>query len=547
MANPWDNDPIVAAPKGVSTQPWENDAIVSPTASPQQSTGLDIAKSAGSGLAQGTMDLIGLPGTISDALNNLTGAGLHAGYRAATGAANYLQGNGYIPQEPAPGSFFAGEAVPPSFGSGHAIRADVSDLTNGASEYKPQTTPGQFAQTASSFIPGAVAFGGASPSNIIKYGVIPGLGSEAAGETADKIAPNTVAGPIARVAGAMLAPLGPAAFNKVISPMGGAISPERAALNAIMEREGIDLTAGQQTGSKALRYKESQLGGAAAQNFAERQGDQFTGAIMQRIGSNSTRATPEAIQEAGQRIGQQFDGLAARNAIVPDQQFSQDLGNTLRTYIDNTNPSMRIPVIQNTVSDLAVNAAQGPINGAKYQELSSMLGSRIRNASGEELEAYQSLHSALDDAMERSIAANNPSDLGAWQDARNQYRNLLVVEKVATAAGENARQGIISPAALRSAVTNIGGRRNFARGQGDFADLARAGEGTMAPLPDSGTASRMESLIPGGLGTATGAGLGSLFGNPMIGAALGAVVPNLAGRAALTSVGRNYLANQVMS
>lgn len=511
----------------------------------QTSTAGDIAKSAGSGFAQGAMDLLGTPGTISDALNTGFGAALKGGYKLATGVGNYLQGEGFTPEAPAEGSFFAGNAVPASVASGANIRENVSDLTGGATEYQPQTTAGEYAQTGASFVPGAVAFGGVSPANIARYGILPGVASEGAGQATE----GTAAEPYARVAAALLAPALPNLGARVISPMGGRISPERGALNDIMKREGIDLTAGQQTGSKALKYRESQMGGGAAQNFTERQGEQFTAAIMKRVGSNATRATPEAVQEAGQRIGGMFDDLASRNNVIPDPKFSADLGDTLRGYVANTNPSSRIPIIENKIADLVADAAKGQISGRKYQQVASEIGEKIRGAKGEELEAFQGIRSALDDAMERSIAATNPGDLGLWKEARNSYRNLLVVEKAVTGAGEAARHGLISPQQLRGAVTQIQGRRNFARGQGDFADLARAGEGTMAPLPDSGTPGRIGAMmVPGAVGGATGAGISTALGlGPLPGVLAGAAIPAIAGRAALTGVGRKYLANQLIS
>ncbi|MEG7677006.1 hypothetical protein U2060_14805, partial [Listeria monocytogenes] len=52
--------------------------------------------------------------------------------------------------------------------------------------YKPQTTAGKFAETAGEFIPGAMALPangvGSMASNAVKYGVVPGLASEAAGQ-----------------------------------------------------------------------------------------------------------------------------------------------------------------------------------------------------------------------------------------------------------------------------------------------------------------------------------------------------------------------------
>ena len=59
--------------------------------------------------------------------------------------------------------------------------------------------------------------------------------------------------------------------------------------------------------------------------------------------------------------------------------------------------------------------------------------------------------------------------------------------------GRRGARGITRSAqalARKNGDTVTQNRRAYARGQGDFADLARAGEGVMKPLPNSGTAPR---------------------------------------------------------
>ena len=55
--------------------------------------------------------------------------------------------------------------------------------------------------------------------------------------------------------------------------------------------------------------------------------------------------------------------------------------------------------------------------------------------------------------MERSIAANNPADSGAWATLRNQYGNMKVLSKASLGGGEDAGLGVISPARLRMAAS----------------------------------------------------------------------------------------------
>jgi hypothetical protein len=341
------------------------------------------------------------------------------------------------------------------------------------------------------------------------------------------------------------------AARRVISPL--TTSPERQALTDVLRREGVDVTAGQSTGSRGLRYAEGEIGGQAAENVMERQGEQFTAAALRRAGINANRATPDVIDDAFTRIGQQFDDLAARNTIVPDRRLQNDLVGTWRDYAALTPDNARAPVVQNTIQDI-VDAvrANGRLDGAAYQAVRSRLDRAARGTADPQLaEALRGIRNALDEGMERSIARNNHRDLGAWRQARNQYRNMLVIEQAATGAGENAAQGIISPSALRNATVTKHGRRNYARGSGDFAELARAGEGVMKPLPQSGTAPRLRAQNIGtGVTSLLGAGGGATVGGPLgavAGAAAGAAIPAIVGRLMMSPAGQAYLRNTLAS
>jgi hypothetical protein len=155
------------------------------------------------------------------------------------------------------------------------------------------------------------------------------------------------------------------------------------------------------------------------------------------------------------------------------------------------------------------------------------------------------MKSALDDAMQRSMAAAKSPDLGAWQKVRREYRNIIPLERAATSAGADTATGLISPSQLRTAVVSQG-RRGYARGQGDFADLVRSGEAVMKPLPQSGTAPRAYMMSLPASGAALGAGL--FTGNPFLagGGAFGMLAPPIAGRAIMSRPVQAYLGNQAM-
>lgn len=322
----------------------------------------------------------------------------------------------------------------------------------------------------------------------------------------------------------------------------------RQAAVDLLKKEGVDLTAGQKTGSKWLQYQEAGLSGDAASAMTDKQAEQFTSAVLKRAGT-SGRATPDVVDQAFTNNGNELDSLAARNVLPMDGQLSTDLSDAIRVYNGNVNPSQRAPVIQDTLQDL-VNAAKSngnQLTGAAYQKLRSRLERSARGTSDPELStALRGIKGALDDAMERGMAASGSPDLGAWRDARGVYRNLLVVEKAASGAGEKAASGLISPAALRAATKAIYGTRSYARGKTDYSDLAHAGEQTMTPLPQSGTAPRLATKLAATGPVAAAATLAA--GQPIPAAILaaGSVAPWLLGKALMTKPAQAYLSNQLL-
>ena len=510
------------------------------------STTEDVVKSTGAGIARGTADLVGLPGTIGDALKGAVSRGLSKGYELATGEVPRYEDGGIE-------RFFAADAPPEvkdrikSPFAGEAMQGYASAVTGGGSDYEPQTTAGKYARTVGEFLPGAAAFGGMSPSNLTRFGAIPGATSESAGQLTE----GTAAEPYARFAGALAGGVLPGVVSRTVTPLPSNATREQMA--KYLRNEGIDLTAGQRTGSTRTRYSESALNQNAAQDFVERQAQQFTSAALKRIGVQAERATPEVMENAYQTIGQQFDDLASRYGIPGDRQLFTDLRNIRGKYQRDVPTTARTGTMDDALKDITDRIQQsGALDGRQYANLRSELGSVARSQMGSNPQTSRALMDvveALDDAMERSIRVFNPDDVGAWKEARRLYRNFLVVERAAAGSGENAAMGLISPSQLRNATKQLHGVRNYTQGKGDFADLVRAGEGLMKPLPQSGTAPRLSASIPGGLGAGIGAGLGHQIGDiqgAIVGAAAGATVPSALGRLMLSGPGRAYLGNQAL-
>lgn len=481
----------------------------------------DITKSAASGLAGGAINLAGLPGDIqTGVLSLLRQAGIEL-----------------------PGNAFPNIAI-----GGLPIQAPTSGLIREAAEratgpfYEPQTTAGEYAQTLGEFAPAAI--GGATTAiGKVAQAALPAIASETAGQMTE----GTAAEPYARAAGAVAGGVGPALAARAVTPL--PISAERQAALQTLRAEGVRPTAGQATGAKGLQYAESEIGGGATARVMDRQADEFTRAVLRRAGENANRATPDVVDRAFNRIGGEFDRLARSNDITPASypRLMQSLRAVNDEYTDLVPPAGQAKIINKTLQDIAGRIQQGqPIPGNVYQSFRSRFDRLARNAKSDPQlsDALYGIRNALDDAMEDSlVAGGRQAEIAAWQEARRQYKNLLVIERAASGGGAESGLGAISPAQLRQAdkAQNL---RRHARGKSEFSKLAKAGQAVLTPMPQSGTAPRSWARnIPAMM---AGGALGGMTAGTL-GATVGATVgPFVAGRALMSRPVQGYLRNQLV-
>jgi hypothetical protein len=390
---------------------------------------------------------------------------------------------------------------------------------------------------------GVGALSGQMAKNAAKYGALPMAASETAGQATE----GTAMEPLARVGGAAAGLLMPSVLGRAITPLPS--SAARQAAVKTLEKEGVkDLTAGQKTGSRKLQYMESELGGQRIDDMLEGQKEQFTTAALSRAGIQGTRATPQTMRRAYDEMGAEFDRLAAGNTATADQQFTSDVVQVANDFASIGPAQERVDAFRRFANDIGmVMSPSGEISGPAYKALRSRIERAARGTSDPEFAtALRGLRDALDSAMERSMAAAGSPDVGAWQAVRKRYKDFLVLERAASAPG--AEQGLISPAQLRAAESAIAGKRDYVLGRGNFGDLARAGETTMKPLPQSGTAPRNAAR---GIGTMLGTIAGGQVGggdwmSMMAGGAAGTMVPDMLGKLLLSRLGRTYLSNQAV-
>lgn len=425
----------------------------------------------------------------------------------------------------------------------------LSALTGGESEYVAPGTAGQYISTIGEFAGGAGAAAG--PRAMMRYGVVPGVASEAAGQATE----GTAAEPFARAAAALAAPVVAGAAQRavqgVVSPSAGQITPARQQAIETLRAEGVRPTAGQMVGGTAAEqqlYREALT--AAGRAKSEKALGDFTAAVMKRIGSEATRATPDALEEASKRIGGVFDDVVRDVSTVPTRSHTGKMAQAIETYQQLAPKEAAAPIFKNVQKALTNSAIQNkPIEANTLKTWRSTLSKLTTSPDAATREAAIQSVDAIDDVINDAlVAAGKPEAVKALTEARGQYRNLLAIERAASRADI---EGILSPAQLRTALLQQS-RRKYVQGKGDLAELTRAAADVLKPLPQSGTQPRTVAgeLVSGATG-GTGAGLGAfgLGADPATATIIGALAtatPAVRNRLLASEAGQRYFANQLM-
>lgn len=366
-------------------------------------------------------------------------------------------------------------------------------------------------------------------------------GAEAGGllsQTSDQpvgsqIAQGALTGAIAEPAIAVAPQTAAGAVNKLMG-IGERPSPAvRDLANLAVNDYGIPLRVSQIKGaySRPMAVADSerisQAGTGYAANNAEQQAA-FTRAVAKTFGEDADALSPDVMSRAKQRIGSEFDRVAANTTIRDTNALQANLQGVLQEA-GQVLPEGSLSPLQKQIENIVSTFKDGAMSGESYQALTrrgSPLDRATQSADPNIRHYAQQIRSVLDDALE---TAAPEEDLAALRNARMQYKNLMTVKNLAAKAGV---EGTISPSLLNGAVNRSFKNRAF-QGAGDLGELADIGQTFMKEPPNSGTAPRImdalkRSAVPAGL--AGGVGGYTLLHDPGMalqlagtGAALGGV------------------------
>ncbi len=179
--------PALPAPKNIYAQ-FDDPQVTISDASAVPSTWdavKDVAKSAGTGLVKGIAHLPAMLGDLESAasyyptvwaLKGAEKAGLlPAGTQASDLDATLAEFKDSQPSGPL-GSIERAFTAPTSSDMDKVVTAVAGPY------YQPQTTPGRYAETIGEFLPGSAMGGGSIAGKALRFGVLPAVASEAAGD-----------------------------------------------------------------------------------------------------------------------------------------------------------------------------------------------------------------------------------------------------------------------------------------------------------------------------------------------------------------------------
>ena len=382
-----------------------------------------------------------------------------------------------------------------------SFRQGISDLTGGATEYKPQTVPGEYTGTIAEFAGGAAALPIGGPVRSIVSSLIPGASSELAGQTARKYAPEYES--LARFAAALGTPAvtssitQPITRRMTIGPAGdvyGYLPGSQRAQNVdLLKQMGMrDISAGQQIGSATLQKLEDVVEPTLSQKT------DLTKMVLQRAGIDKGLATPNVIDKRAKELGKVFDDAEAS----VQEGFDITEGEKLLRLFDDASEMLSIGNIVGKTKKIIDEFSNSALSGDAIsyaqlklarENLRKVMKSSLRSADEVNYDLANDVLEVIDDMIERNVLKYNPKLLPTLQKTRSDYRALLTAERAVSGKGTDAASGIITPNSLDTAIKNREGVTATTRLRGtDLAEISRAASEVLAPLPTVAAGSRRD-------------------------------------------------------
>jgi hypothetical protein len=317
-------------------------------------------------------------------------------------------------------------------------------------------------------------------------------------------------------AGAFVAGAAPAVGHGLAAarPNFNMTAGDQQRLIGLAQQHGIPLTAADLTSNRLLNQIEAglkQLPGSSGimHKREQAQREAFNRAVMKVAGMDEPYATTANLQKNYQALGNELNTLASESGSVLDRQWATEVDRVNIDYGQRLETDKR-DVFNSYLKDLGpwLFKARGngvtPISGEQYDAIRKSIQRRARATDDPFFrDALEGLTDALDGAMERT--AKSPELQQRWAEARRKYAAQVTIEDAMSRGTQTDREIGNIPFGGLEISARAPDRRGFARGKGQFNDLARIGALLAPKVPSSGTSERsritrwLEGAVPAGV------------------------------------------------
>lgn len=323
-------------------------------------------------------------------------------------------------------------------------------------------------------------------------------------------------------------------FTRAVKPTTEISEAQRKALEAA-ERLKVNLTAGEASGNKALKWAESAaadvpFASGIASRRAARNDEAIAQAATRALGQQADEVTENVLASARNRISGEFQRILEPLQInLNTPQVASELSAVQGSKVLK---SLRDESVDGLLAEIQAVAKTGPVDGAWFQQNKTVLDQAIRsaynNGQAGKAKALERVENALDRAARQAMG----KDSQAYDAARKQWANLRMLE-----TGKIVEDGRVLPGRLKSAMeTRYKDAMKEGKLTGELVDIARLSS-VLRPPPQSGTVPRA---------VYTGLGVGGAIADPVTTVtALG--IPTALQAATGTSALRNYMTNGLLS
>lgn len=283
------------------------------------------------------------------------------------------------------------------------------------------------------------------------------------------------------------------------------ISQSQRLANEAADRLGVKLSAGEASGSRALKFAESATAdlpiasGMATKRVTANQ-RAMNSAVLRQLGQQGDEVTEEVLAKARSDIGGVYRNILGPAKIELDGSFRAEVksitGSKVMKELRDESVDAMLEQFRN------MPAGKVKVSGEWFQQNKTALDAQVRaaylNGQPGKARALEQFEKALDRAAMRSLPQ---AERDAYKAAQRQWATLRTLE-----TGKVVEGGNVMPGRLHSAMeSRYKGAYKEGKIKGEVSDVARLGQ-ILRPPPNSGTTPR---AIYSGL---TG---GALFAEPM--------------------------------